>query len=81
MDRKRQCLVLAVVFALNIAAITLVTGAEAASYKKGSTGDMVSQIQTALKKQGFYSGAVDGTFGSATESVMEALRMPVLLSA
>lgn len=74
MDRKKQCLVLAIVFALNIAAITLVTGAEAASYKKGSTGDMVSQIQTALKKQGFYSGAVDGVYGSSTESAVKAFQ-------
>lgn len=74
MDRKKQCLVLAIVFALNIAAIMFVTGAEAASYKKGSSGEMVSQIQTALKKQGFYNGAVDGTYGSATESAVKAFQ-------
>ena len=74
MDRKKQCLVLAIVFAVNIAAITLVAGAEAASYKKGSSGNTVSQIQTALKKQGFYTGAVDGNYGSATESAVKAFQ-------
>lgn len=74
MDRKRMCLVLAVLFALNIAAILLVERADAASYKKGSTGNMVSQIQTALKNQGVYKGAVDGVFGSATETAVKAFQ-------
>lgn len=74
MDRKRQCLVLAIVFALNIAAITFVTGADAASLKKGASGSEVSQVQTALKNQGFYNGAVDGKFGSATESAVKAFQ-------
>jgi len=71
MNRKRQCLILAVIFALNIAAILFVQKAEAASYKKGSTGNEVTQIQTTLKNQGFYSGAVDGVFGSATEAAVK----------
>lgn len=74
MDRKKQCLVLAIVFALNIAAITLVTGAEAASLKKGATGQQVSQVQTILKNQGFYNGAIDGKFGSATETAVKAFQ-------
>ncbi|MGI5977927.1 MAG: spore cortex-lytic enzyme [Oscillospiraceae bacterium] len=74
MDRKKQCLVLAIVFALNIVAITLVTGAEAASYKKGSTGEMVGKIQTVLKNQGFYNGVIDGVFGSATETAVKAFQ-------
>ena len=72
MDKKKMCLVLAVVFVLNIAAILFVERADASSYKKGSTGSVVSQIQTALKNQGFYSGAVDGVFGSATEKAVKA---------
>lgn len=74
MDRKKQCLVLAIVFALNIAAITLVTGAEAASLKRGATGQQVSQVQTILKNQGFYNGAIDGKFGSATEAAVKAFQ-------
>ena len=74
MDRKKLCLVLAVIFALNIAAITLIERAEAASYKKGSTGNVVSQIQTVLKNQGFYKGTVDGVFGSATETAVKSFQ-------
>ena len=65
--RKKLCIALVVVFAVNILIISLVQYVDAASYKKGSTGSVVSQIQTLLKNQGFYSGAVDGVYGSATE--------------
>ncbi len=71
MTRKKQCLILAAVFALNIALIMFVQKAEAASYKRGSTGSKVSQIQTTLKNQDFYFGAVDGVFGSATETAVK----------
>ncbi|MBE7016790.1 MAG: spore cortex-lytic enzyme [Ruminococcaceae bacterium] len=69
--RKKLCLALVVVFAVNILIISLVQYVDAASYKKGSTGSVVSQIQTLLKKQGFYSGAVDGVYGSATEEAVK----------
>lgn len=35
--------------------------------KRGSTGQEVRQIQTRLKNWGYYSGAVDGIYGSQTE--------------
>lgn len=74
MNRKKMCLVLAVLFALNIAAILLVERADAASYKKGSTGSVVSQIQQVLKTQGFYGGNVDGVFGSGTETALKGFQ-------
>ena len=70
-SRKKLCLALVVVFAVNILIISLVQYVDAASYKKGSTGSVVSQIQTLLKNQGFYSGAVDGVYGSATEEAVK----------
>ena len=70
-SRKKLCLALVVVFAVNILIICLVQYADAVTYKKGSTGSTVSQIQTLLKKQGFYSGAVDGVYGSATEAAVK----------
>jgi peptidoglycan hydrolase-like protein with peptidoglycan-binding domain len=39
--------------------------------KKGSTGEAVKQLQLALKDLGFDPGAVDGHFGSATESAVK----------
>jgi len=74
MDRRKMCIVLAVVFALNIAAILLVERADAASYKKGSTGSVVSQIQQVLKQQGFYGGKVDGVFGNGTETALKGFQ-------
>ena len=38
----------------------------AALSKMGSVGNEVTAIQNALKKQGYYTGAVDGIFGSKT---------------
>ncbi len=70
-SRKKLCLALTVVFAVNIFIICLVQYADAVTYKKGSTGSTVSQIQTLLKNQGFYSGAVDGIYGSATEAAVK----------
>ncbi len=70
-SKRKLCLALVVVFAVNILIICLVQYVDAASYKKGSTGSVVSQIQTLLKNQGFYSGAVDGVYGSATEEAVK----------
>lgn len=70
-DKRKLCLALAVVFAANILIITLAQGAQAASYKKGSTGSVVTEIQTKLKAWGYYSGSVDGIYGSATETAVK----------
>lgn len=69
-NRRKLCLVIAILFAVSIAAIALVDYAEAASYKRGSTGSVVTEIQKRLKSQGFYSGPVDGIYGSATEQAV-----------
>ena len=44
--------------------------AQAASYQRGSSGAVVSQIQTKLKRWGYYNGAVDGIYGSGTEKAV-----------
>jgi peptidoglycan hydrolase-like protein with peptidoglycan-binding domain/GH25 family lysozyme M1 (1,4-beta-N-acetylmuramidase) len=41
---------------------------------KGSTGDQVQEIQTFLKRLGFYSGAIDGIFGDQTEVEVKAFQ-------
>ena len=38
----------------------------AATYRQGSSGQTVVTIQTKLKNWGYYTGAVDGIYGSAT---------------
>ena len=67
---KRACIAIAVLFAVNIAVISLVQRADAASYKRGSTGSVVSEIQQKLKDWGYYSADVDGIYGSRTEAAV-----------
>mgnify|MGYP001952708915 CR=1 FL=1 len=42
--------------------------------KKGSRGAAVSELQTKLKSKGFYSGAIDGIFGTGTENAVKAFQ-------
>lgn len=67
---KRACIAIAVLFAVNIAVITLAQNANAASYKRGSTGSVVSEIQQKLKDWGYYSADIDGIYGSRTEAAV-----------
>ncbi len=42
----------------------------AASYKLGSSGDAVKEIQQRLKDWGYYTGEVDGKYGEATRTAV-----------
>ena len=64
--RRRLAWSLALLFAVNIAVISLAQQAQAATYRQGSTGEQVRIIQTKLKNWGYYDGEIDGIFGSAT---------------
>ena len=64
--RRRLAWSLALLFAVNIAVISLAQQAQAATYRQGPTGEQVRTIQTKLKNWGYYDGAVDGIFGSGT---------------
>ncbi len=72
--RKKLCMALLVVFLVNILVICFIQSAEAASYKRGSTGSVVSQIQTKLKAWGYYSSGVDGVYGSKTEAAVKSFQ-------
>ena len=65
-QRRRLAWSLALLFAVNIAVISLAQQVEAATYRQGSTGEQVRTIQTKLKNWGYYDGTVDGIFGSRT---------------
>ena len=43
---------------------------EAAVLRQGSTGGEVKEVQRRLKQWGYYSGAVDGIFGSGTRAAV-----------
>ena len=71
---KRLCLALAVLLSVSMVLVALVPAVEAASYKKGSSGALVTQIQTKLKSWGYYTGTVDGIYGSGTERAVRAFQ-------
>ena len=62
--------VLALMLAVSAVVLVTLTSADAASIQRGSSGDTVRQIQTRLKQWGYYSGAVDGVYGSGTEKAV-----------
>ena len=69
-NRKRLIISLVVLFLVNILVISLVQsmpGADAASYRKGSAGSIVTQIQKKLIAWSYMKGPADGIFGSGTE--------------
>ncbi len=53
-----------------LAASLLVLQISAASYQRGSSGDTVKEIQRRLSDWGYYSGRVDGIYGSKTEAAV-----------
>jgi len=69
-NRKKLILTLAVIFLLNIIMIFFVQEAQAA-YKRGSYGSTVRQIQEKLSNWGYYSGSIDGVYGSRTEEAVK----------
>ena len=62
--------ILALILAVGMIVLVSVTTADAVSYQKGSSGNTVTQIQTKLKQWGYYTGAVDGIYGSGTEKAV-----------
>lgn len=47
------------------------TAIETAVLKRGSSGSQVKQVQQKLKNWGYYTGAVDGIYGSQTKKAVE----------
>jgi N-acetylmuramoyl-L-alanine amidase len=65
---------MAALIAVNICVVMLtqsVQRANAASYRRGSAGGAVEQIQRRLSDWGYYSGAVDGIYGRGTEEAVK----------
>ena len=80
-ERRKLVLALALIFAVNIFIIALAQRASAELYKKGSGGPTVTEIQTRLKNWGYYSGEVDGVYGSRTEKAVRWFQQKNGLSA
>ena len=72
-----------VIVLLNVMILLMLwnSGAAYALSKYGSTGDEVTQIQTKLQQLGYYSGDLDGIFGTGTNWPFSGIRgwMPMEL--
>lgn len=69
--QKKLVLAVALIFAVNIFIIALAQSADAALYKRGSSGATVTEIQTRLKRWGYYNYTIDGIYGSRTENAVK----------
>ena len=67
-QKLRVCLIAALAVALLLPCMLLM--AEAVTYKRGSTGSVVTQIQNKLKSWGYYTGEADGVYGRGTEQAV-----------
>lgn len=69
-NRKlKQFLVLVLAMTVLLCAVTPVSHAE--SLRRGSRGELVTTLQKRLKTWGYYTGSVDGIFGSQTEQAVK----------
>lgn len=78
---KKTMLTAALIVALLFAFGAWREYASADLYKKGASGAGVTEIQTRLKAWGYYSGAVDGVYGSGTEKAVKYFQQKNGLSA
>lgn len=62
------------IFCVFLILATLCMTVSAASLSRGSRGDDVKALQTALKQRGFDPGAVDGIFGARTREAVIAFQ-------
>ena len=70
-EKRKLILLLSVFFLVALLTPLLVQTAGAVTYKRGSSGSVVTQIQNALRNQGYYTGETDGVFGSKTEAAVK----------
>ncbi|MBP3464488.1 MAG: spore cortex-lytic enzyme [Clostridia bacterium] len=68
--KKKVFFILFIILILVCAGI----GVTFATSRRGSTGSEVRQIQTKLKQWGYYTGSVDGIYGSKTEAAVRSFQ-------
>lgn len=64
--KKKICFILLIIIFITTTALTVF-----ATSRRGSSGSEVRKIQEKLKRWGYYSGRVDGIYGSGTESAVK----------
>lgn len=73
MKNKNKLIALAIVLSL-ILCLAYFTLTTSALSKMGSSGSEVTRIQTRLKNWGYYTGSVDGIYGSKTKQAVESFQ-------
>ena len=76
MNLKKLFIIIFIVLVAATSAVGIVATAKSddavaryvVSYTQGSSGTVVKEIQTRLKKWGYYTGAVDGVYGAKTKA-------------
>ena len=69
---KIAAIVLAFLILATVVTVSVGIGvANAAVVKVGSRGTVVKNIQTKLKRWGYYTGSVDGIYGAKTKSAVQ----------
>lgn len=71
---KIAALVLALLTLATLLAVLVLPQANAAVVKVGSSGTVVKNIQTKLKRWGYYTGSVDGIFGAKTKAAVQSFQ-------
>lgn len=71
MERMNKFVRVGLALALAAAMLMVCLPARAATYRQGSTGSTVRTIQTKLKRWGYYTGTVDGVYGSKTVAAVK----------
>lgn len=69
--RRRLLLRVGAVLAVNILLLLFAQSVQAAVYQRGSRGETVRLVQQKLSQWGYYSGAIDGIYGSGTEAAVK----------
>ena len=64
--KKKIRFILLIIICITTTALTVL-----ATSRRGSSGSEVRKIQEKLKRWGYYSGSVDGIYGSGTESAVK----------
>ena len=64
--KKKICFILLIIIFITTTALTVF-----ATSRRGSSGSEVRKIQEKLKRWGYYSGSVDGIYGSGTENAVK----------
>lgn len=72
---KIAAIVLAVLILTTLIVVAATTSAaNAAVVKVGSSGTVVKNIQTKLKRWGYYTGSIDGVFGAKTKAAVQSFQ-------